>query len=647
MALRTIIGGTLPIVIAVGATTVSLLGQSSFDPQGGEYRLAGVLPGEQIQGRIALGPSGGYVVWQDNYVDGNGLGIGLMRLGSSFNPEFSPVRINHSTAGNQENPDVAVLTDRGAAVVWQGETAGARKILAQFLRPDGTLRFAADLVVSSAQGGMKIQPKVAALPHGGAVVAWSSFEQDDAESFSRVMARMQGVFGRVLGANGGFGGAEFQVNQRVRFNQRNPAVAGLADGRLVFVWVSEGEETLAQDGLGVTSMTRPVDIFARLFSNGGTALGNEFKVNSSSTNICAQPSVTARQDGGFSVLWNENDLGNREDSWDIKARAFASDGAALGVAFPVNSHLYGDQVSPAITSAGGEQLAVWASYAQDGSYEGIYGQFLRREEKLGQELKISTTSVSRQILPAVAGAGETGFVALWSSFVGGDTSVDLYAQRYLVGVPKPAAPVVSAISQNRLSITWPKVEGFDVASYELYEQGRPEPGITQNNWWLTPANLLPSTSRYYQVAYRLQDGRLSPLSDPGAGRTWGSDGDIGTGSEPDGLPDDWQLAHWPAGVFPPRQDDSDGDGASNLAEFLAGTDPTDASDVLRLRLDAGTYGWMVNWNTKAGLIYQLQKSTDFKSWSEVGGNRFAVGSQDTQNVDEGNGLGYFRVIRIR
>lgn len=625
----------------MGASAAPLLGQSVFDPQGNEFAIAGTLPGEQVHARIALAQSGGYLVWQDNFIDGSGVGIGATRLGSSFNPEFSPVRINLTASGNQENPDVTLLQDGGAAIVWQGESGATRNIFAQFLRPDGTLRLASDLMVNAAGGGMKLNPRVAGLAAGGAVITWGSMQQDDANNFNRVMARMQGVYARVLNSEGGFTTAEFQINQRVSYNQRNPAVAGLADGRLVFVWVSEGEETVQQDALGITSHAQPVDIMARLFTADGVALGNEFRVNQAGTNVCASPSVVARDDGGFSVVWNENNLTNRDNSWDVVARGFDASGAPLADPVVVNTHLYGDQVSPALSTAGAEQLAVWTSYGQDGSFEGIYGQFLRADERVGGEFRVNSTTVSRQLFPAVSGLGDAGFVAVWSSFVGGDSSLDLYAQRYLLGVPKPAAPVVSGVSQNRLSVTWPAVAGFEVASYELYETGSTTPVVTVNNWWLSPATLLPATSKSYQVAYRLADGRLSPRSDAGTGSTWGADENF------DGLPDDWQAAYWTDGNYPSPLVDSDADGASNLAEFLAGTNPGDAADVLRLSLSAGEYGWTVRWNTKPGLIYQLQSSANFESWTTLGGSRFAIGAQDAQNIDDGSGLGYFRVIRIR
>jgi hypothetical protein len=43
---------------------------------------------------------------------------------------------------------------------------------------------------------------------------------------------------------------------------------------------------------------------------------------------------------------------------------------------------------------------------------------------------VNTTTVSRQIQPAVASDGVSRFLVVWSSFVG-DTSFDLFAQQFL------------------------------------------------------------------------------------------------------------------------------------------------------------------------------------------------------------------------
>src|SRR5262245_11325295 len=58
--------------------------------------------------------------------------------------------------------------------------------------------------------------------------------------------------------------------------------------------------------------------------------------------------------------------------------------------------------------------------------------------------------------------------------------------------------------------------------------------------------------------------------------------------------------------------DSDGDGASDADELLAGTNPRDASSVFRLlgppeRSSSGT--WRITWASEAGKTYQLQRTT--------------------------------------
>jgi hypothetical protein len=48
------------------------------------------------------------------------------------------------------------------------------------------------------------------------------------------------------------------------------------------------------------------------------------------------------------------------------------------------------------------------------------------------------------------------------------------------------------------------------------------------------------------------------------------------------------------------------------------------------------------WNTVPGRIYQVKRSTDFITWSELGQPRFAAGEQDSFFVG-GGGAGVFRV----
>jgi hypothetical protein len=75
----------------------------------------------------------------------------------------------------------------------------------------------------------------------------------------------------------------------------------------------------------------------------------------------------------------------------------------------------------------------------------------------------------------------------------------------------------------------------------------------------------------------------------------------------DGLPDDWELAH---GLNPVANDaalDFDGDGANNAHEFLAGTNPGDATSRLELGLSLGQAGeLLVEFTMQPGRQYFLE-----------------------------------------
>src|SRR4051794_422935 len=80
-------------------------------PQGGEYPLLEsiAIHGDQSLSQLSLNAGGGYVVWQDNSIDGQGLGVGARYLDSTGSPGvFGSFRINQQAAGDQQRPQVAV-----------------------------------------------------------------------------------------------------------------------------------------------------------------------------------------------------------------------------------------------------------------------------------------------------------------------------------------------------------------------------------------------------------------------------------------------------------------------------------------------------------------------------------------------------------
>jgi hypothetical protein len=86
----------------------------------------------------------------------------------------------------------------------------------------------------------------------------------------------------------------------------------------------------------------------------------------------------------------------------------------------------------------------------------------------------------------------------------------------------------------------------------------------------------------------------------------------------DGLPDGWELAR---NVTDPNED-SDGDGFTNLEEFRAGTDPRDEDDRLRLQAfpaNPGSPNVVVGFNARSNKTYSLlfRRSVDTGAWSNL------------------------------
>ena len=612
-------------MIAVVLSPALAKAQGGFVAQGAEYKVAGTWAGEQVYPHSSIKTTGGYVVWQDNITDGDGYGISGRKLDGSFSGSLSTFVVNANGTDDQERPQVTMLNDGGAIFIWQSGRQSFQNIYGRVRNAAGVWG-TGDILINSSTNFYQRDAALTTLSGGNVVVVYSSYNQVAAGS-------MQDVYAQILTPTGAKSGGEFTVNTTTAFNQRSAAIAPLSDGRFVVVWISEQQR-----------FENSADVYARIYAANGTSATSEFLINSS-TNICANPTVAPSADGGFLVTWMQLDLAVSTNSWDVFARPF-SGAANGGVTRRVNTFTYGDQLAPKVSSIASDYQVVWTSMGQDGSDDGVYGQFLKSDGSLsGTEFRVNTSTPSQQMHPTVCSDGVGTFLTVWSGFVGGANAFDLFSQRYVstnAALNAPGAPIVTVLSSNTLSVSWPPVQGISISNYEVYADGDITASAVVTNTYWNSKGLAAGSTHSYKLAYVVADGRRSPLSVATTNTTYLSNWFY------DQIAGEWMTAnfgnaYW---AWPQPGIDSDGDGASNLNEFLAGTNPNDANSVLKVRLQPTPQGLFLNWNTQIGLIYQVQQSTSVNSWSNLGGPRFASGSVDSMYVTGGNAT-FYRIVRLR
>jgi len=90
-------------------------------------------------------------------------------------------------------------------------------------------------------------------------------------------------------------------------------------------------------------------------------------------------------------------------------------------------------------------------------------------------------------------------------------------------------------------------------------------------------------------------------------------------SDHDGLPDDWERWRFGTLYYGPN-DDPDGDGSSNYAEFVADTNPLDRTSALRisnLAINSGVA--TISFQPPANRTWFFQQSADLKNWTFLPG----------------------------
>ena len=301
------------------------------------------------------------VAWESNLQDGDYYGIYakvFSNTGANLTNEF---RVNGYTTSFQINPCVCRLTDSSFVVVWDssGPDGSGYGVFARVFNNSG-VNLTNDFQVNTFTSSSQMLSSAIRLTDTTFVVAWASLNQEDG----------WGVYAKVFSSTGTNLTNEFHVNTYTTSDQLNPSAGRLTDTTFVVTW-----QSYQQDGSGN-------GIYAKVFSSLGANLTNEFRVNTYITADQMAPSVSQLTSTIFMVAWASNGQDGYNDG--VYARVFSNTGANLTNEFRVNNNTTNHQNYPSTCRLNATSFAIaWQSYGQDGFNYGVYFSIFNFIEETG------------------------------------------------------------------------------------------------------------------------------------------------------------------------------------------------------------------------------------------------------------------------
>ncbi|MDB5469048.1 MAG: hypothetical protein JWR84_608 [Caulobacter sp.] len=415
------------------------------DAVGGEFPLdASRTYGEQAAPFLAAGANGSLIaVWQghdpasDGYWgDGSSWGVFGTRFtldGQPAAPTGGEGQVNSKSAHDQSGADIATLDDGSYVVVWRSAPSrgagdiSSNGVFAQRYSAAGA-PVGPEFTVNTTLTGDQANPQVAALAGGGYVVTWQS-SQGDGSGY--------GIFAQRFNAAGVAVGTESQVNSGGPGNQYDAqitALTGANAGGFVVTWHQDNGE-----------------VEARVFDAAGNPVGADFTVNqqipvlNGGDSAEYLPAIAATADGGFVIVWRDNEDGNGVGVFGQRYSVslsggtvtplggFQPDGSAAAGNFRVNAETYGNQFDPKVLGlAGGGFVVIFQSDYADSSGPALVGQiYSAAGARVGSEFVIPSHVAGTQTAPDLVALPDGSFLVTWQSdHNDGFEGYDVFVKRF-------------------------------------------------------------------------------------------------------------------------------------------------------------------------------------------------------------------------
>ncbi len=404
-------------------------------PVGDQFQVNTYTTDQQWFPSVGAAPDGRFVVVWDSFgsggTDTSGQSVQGQRFAADGTPMGSEFQVNTYTTDSQSGSRVAVRDDGSFIVVWisagsAGLDTSSSSIQGQRFNAAGS-SVGGQFEINTYTSNLQVAPAVATAPDGDFIVVWRSFGSDGTDTSSG------SIQGQAFNSAGAPLGGEFQVNTYTTGMQTVPAVGVDASGDFVVVWESDGSFGTDMSDLSVQGQR---------FNAAGAPVGDEFQVNTYTTNRQLNASVGVNAAGEFVVAWMSYGSGGSDNSTSsIQAQRFDAAGAPTGGEFQVNTYTTNSQFAASVSAdAAGDFVVTWMSYGSSGSDDSAYsiqGQaYDAAGVPAGGEFQVNTYTTGNQFGPSVARSAPGEFVVAWMSY--GSNSTDttnwsVQGQRYTTG----------------------------------------------------------------------------------------------------------------------------------------------------------------------------------------------------------------------
>jgi len=361
-------------------------------------------------------------------------------------PDF---QVNEEVAGDDyytTHPKISVDESGNYIITWEEGHNDKNGIYAQRYSNDGTA-LGVNFKVNDDSSGVGM-PSISLDNNGNFVIAWKSISDNHFDLYARRYTNngtaLDGKFkvnddeGSVSGDRGGFPA---------------PSVSMDDIGNFVIAW-----EDWRND---------KIEIYAQRYSNDGTALGVNFKVNDDSSEV-GIPSISLDNNGNFVITWHDTHNGNQ----DVYAQRYANDGTVIGSNFKVSDDT-SDAVYPSISTDNNGNFVITFMDNRNGNWDVYLQRYSSDGIPLGANLKVNDDDGSIYedyfVKPSISSDNDGNFVINWGDWEDElEFDVSIYAQRYSnEGIAKGNNFLVTNFSEN--IIVSPDVKLWNGRIYNVWE----------------------------------------------------------------------------------------------------------------------------------------------------------------------------------